>query len=178
MTIESSFIPFPSELIIPPAGYLSFTGTMNIYMVIFIGTLGSLVGAIINYYLALKLGRPFIMKYGKYFFINIRRLEIVENYFFTHGEITTFIGRLLPVIRQYISIPAGLARMNIYKFMIFTFFGALIWVIILTFVGFYVGVNLTLIKDKVHIITIFMLPIIIFIVIIYIYIYKKKVWRM
>jgi membrane protein DedA with SNARE-associated domain len=177
MTIESSFIPFPSEIVMPPAGYLSFTGKMNIYMVILSGAFGSLLGALINYYLSLFLGRPFLIKYGKYFFINKRRLELVEKYFIHHGEITTFIGRLLPGIRQYISIPAGLAKMPIYKFILFTFFGAFIWVSILTLIGYYIGVNLTLIKEKINIITIFMLPALIFIVITYIYIYKKKIGR-
>jgi membrane protein DedA with SNARE-associated domain len=177
MTVESSFVPFPSEVIMPPAGYLSFIGEMNIYMVILSGTLGSLLGALINYYLSFFLGRPFIVKYGKYFFVNKRRLELVENYFVLHGEITTFIGRLLPGIRQYISIPAGLAKMPVYKFIFFTFFGAFIWVTILTLIGYYIGVNLALIKEKINIITIFMLPAIIFIVITYIYIYRKKFGR-
>jgi membrane protein DedA with SNARE-associated domain len=178
MTIESSFIPFPSEIVMPPAGYLAYTGKMNIYMVIFTGALGSLFGALVNYYLSLKLGRPFLIKYGKYFFVSENSLEKVERFFYRHGEITTFIGRLLPGIRQYISIPAGLARMNLYRFVLFTFFGASIWIIILTFIGFYIGVNLVLIKEKIHIIMIFMLPTIIFIVIVYLYITKKKNGRL
>lgn len=177
MTIESSFIPFPSEIIMPPAGYLSSFGQMNLYIVILMGSIGSLSGALINYYLSMKLGRPFIIKYGKYVLLNKQKLEWIEQYFATHGEITTFIGRLLPGIRQYISIPAGLAKMNLYKFTIFTFFGAFIWVTILALIGYYIGINLEKIKEKIHIITIFLLPLLIFIVITYIYIYKRNAGR-
>ena len=177
MAIESSFIPFPSEIIMPPAGYLSSVDKMNLYVAIIVGSLGSLFGALINYYLSMKLGKPFIIKYGKYFLLSKQKLEWIEQYFAIHGEITTFIGRLLPGVRQYISIPAGLAKMNLYKFCIYTFLGAFIWVAILALVGYYIGMNLVRIKEKINIITIFLLPVLIFIVITYIYIYKRKVGR-
>jgi membrane protein DedA with SNARE-associated domain len=174
MAIESSFIPLPSEIIIPPAGYLVYKNEMNFYLVIISGTLGSLIGALANYYISLVLGRPFLVKYGKYFFISNKRLFYIEKYFKSHGEITTFIGRLLPGVRHYISIPAGLGKMNIIKFISYTLLGAGIWVIILTYVGYFIGGNLELLKEKVHFITILLLPILFFIVICYIYTYRKS----
>lgn len=146
MVIESSFIPFPSEVVVPPAAYLACVNTgaganMNIYMVVIMATLGALVGAYINYYLALWVGRPVVYKFadsrfGHACLIDKAKVEKAEKYFADHGAISTFIGRLIPAIRQLISIPAGLARMNILKFTIFTSLGALVWNTILAFVGY------------------------------------------
>ena len=146
MLLESSFIPFPSEVIMVPAGYLAFKGEMNIVIVILCGLIGSLAGALINYYLAKSLGRALLLRYGSYVMFKEETLLKMEDFFSRHGHISTFTGRLIPVIRQYISIPAGLARMNLAVFCFYTSLGAGIWVIILTLLGFYIGENELLIK--------------------------------
>ena len=173
MTLESSFFPFPSEVVIPPAGYLASQGKMNVLIIILSGILGSIIGALINYYIAFFFGRNLLIKYGKYMFLPEEKLNKVEKYFNNHGEITTFIGRLIPVIRQYISFPAGLAKMNIFKFVFYTALGASIWVIILTYVGYFVGNNIELVKHNLHIITLILIPLLILLVILYI-MFKKK----
>jgi membrane protein DedA with SNARE-associated domain len=141
MALESSFFPFPSEVVIPPAAYLAATGKMNLGMIVLCGTLGSLLGAVFNYWLALKLGRPFLEKHGRYLLISRRSLEKADRFFEHHGHISTFVGRLLPGIRQYISLPAGLAAMNIFVFCAATVFGAGIWVLILAAMGYWFGRN-------------------------------------
>ena len=113
MFLESSCFPFPSELVMIPAGYLAYQGEMNFWMVVALGIVGSWLGALFNYYLAMKLGRPLLLKWGKYFFVSQPNFEKGERFFQKHGEIGTFTGRLIPVIRQYISLPAGLVRMNL-----------------------------------------------------------------
>lgn len=153
MVIESSFIPFPSEVIVPPAAYLACSNTgaggdMNIFGVVIIATLGALVGAFINYYLSLWVGRPLVYsfaesRFGHALLINKEKVEKAERYFDRHGAISTFIGRLIPAIRQLISIPAGLARMNIVIFAIFTFLGALVWNSILGFLGYWLAENIS-----------------------------------
>lgn len=144
MVIESSFMPFPSELVVPPAAYLALQdgASMNIYLITIFATLGALVGAYINYYLAIWLGRPLVYKFANSRFGHIclldqSKVEKAEAYFDKHGVISTFIGRLIPGIRQLISIPAGLARMNIVKFSIFTSLGAFIWNIALAILGYF-----------------------------------------
>jgi membrane protein DedA with SNARE-associated domain len=153
MFIESTFFPFPSEIIMIPAGYLAYQGDMNIYIVILLGILGSLLGALLNYYLAMTFGKSFILRYGKYFFIKEETLIKLEKFFKKHGEISTFTGRLIPGIRQLISLPAGLAKMNIAKFSFFTALGAGIWVIILVLIGYFVGANQALISEYLKSIT-------------------------
>ncbi len=153
MILESSFFPFPSEVVIPPAAYLATTGEMRLDLVILCGTCGSLLGAIFNYWLALKFGRPFFEKYGRYLLINQRTLEKADRFFERHGHISTFIGRLLPGIRQYISLPAGLTRMNFFIFTLATFFGAGIWVVILAGLGYWIGHNQEMIMRNLHLIT-------------------------
>lgn len=139
MTIESSFIPFPSEIVMLPAGILAVEGKLNLWGCIAAGTGGSIAGALVNYYLAIYLGRAFIMRYGRYFFLPPDKMEWVEGYWGKHGEMTTFVCRLLPAIRQLISIPAGLARMNLARFVLFTGLGAGSWVVILTLSGYFLG---------------------------------------
>ncbi len=146
MLLESSFIPFPSEVIMVPAGYLAFKGEMNIIIVILCGLFGSLAGALINYSLAKSLGRPLLLRYGSYIMFKEDTLLRMEDFFSRHGHISTFTGRLIPMVRQYISIPAGLARMNLPVFCFYTSLGAGIWVIILTLLGYYIGENELLIK--------------------------------
>ena len=141
MFIESTFIPLPSELVIPPAGYLISQSKMSWTGVVLSGTLGSLLGALFNYAVAVYLGRPFILKYGKYFGISERHFTKGEKYFLKHGNISTFIGRLILGVRHYISFPAGLCRMNLGKFCFYTAFGAGIWVGILAYIGYFVGNN-------------------------------------
>ena len=157
MFLESSFFPFPSEVVMIPAGYLAYKGEMNIYIAIVAGILGSLAGALFNYYLAIKFGRKFLIKYGKYFFIKEPTIIKMEEFFKSHGHISTFSGRLIPAVRQYISFPAGLARMNLFIFCIYTSLGAGIWVIILTLLGYFLGGNEALIKEYLHYIIIVIL---------------------
>jgi len=150
MAMESSIIPVPSELVMPPAGYLAYQGKMNMAAAILCGTAGSLVGAYVNYFVSHYLGRPLILKYGKYVLIPPDKFERVERFFLRHGEISTFIGRLLPVIRHLISIPAGVAGMNHLKFTIYTLLGAGIWCTILTLIGYAIGENQQLIMQYSH----------------------------
>jgi len=145
MAVESSFLPFPSEIVLIPAGYLAEQGQMSVPLIMGSALAGSLLGAFINYYLALTLGRKFLQNYGKYFFINEATLEKMENFFAKHGAISTFIGRLIPGIRQLISVPAGLSRMNLTVFSIYTALGASIWAFILTMLGYFIGENQELI---------------------------------
>ena len=147
MFLESSFFPFPSEVVMIPAGYLAYKGEMNMYLVILFGILGSLAGSLFNYYLAVKFGRRFLIKYGKYFFIKEETIVKMEEFFKKHGHISTFSGRLIPVVRQYISLPAGLAKMNLFVFSLYTSLGAGIWVAILAILGYYLGDNEGLIKE-------------------------------
>lgn len=147
MMLESSFVPFPSEVIMIPAGYLASKGEMQIVIAILCGVFGSLAGALINYHLAVWLGRPFLLNYGKYVMFKEEHLYKMETFFQRHGHISTFTGRLIPMVRQYISIPAGLARMNIPMFCFYTSLGAGIWVVILTLLGYFIGENEALIKE-------------------------------
>jgi membrane protein DedA with SNARE-associated domain len=147
MAMESSLFPVPSELVVPPAGYLASQGQMNIWLVIFFATLGSLVGALFNYAIAYFLGRPWILKYGKYFLIPPEKFAKVESFFLKHGEISTFTGRLIIVVRHLISLPAGLSKMDLKRFTIFTLAGSFIWVSILAYIGYIVGNNMDLVKS-------------------------------
>ncbi len=148
MVVESSFfIPFPSEVVMIPAGYLASKGEMHIVIVVLCGLLGSLFGALINYYLAVWLGRPLLLQYGRYVMFNEAHLQKMEVFFQRHGHISTFTGRLIPLVRQYVSVPAGLARMNVPIFCFYTSLGAGIWVLILTLLGYFIGENEALIKE-------------------------------
>jgi membrane protein DedA with SNARE-associated domain len=142
MAIESSFIPFPSEIVIPPAAWKAAQGDLNVYLVFLFGTLGALIGALFNYYVALFVGRKIIYKLAdtriaNLMLINPSSIEKSEEYFRKHGKISTFIGRLVPAIRQLISIPAGLCKMNMRDFLIYTTLGAMIWNAILAVLGYF-----------------------------------------
>lgn len=162
MTIESSFIPFPSEVIVPPAAYLACTNTgvgtdMNIFGVVAVATLGALAGAFINYYLALWIGRPIVYKFadsrlGHACLIDRAKVDKAEQYFDKHGAISTFIGRLIPAIRQLISIPAGISKMNVAQFALFTALGALVWNAILASLGYWLSLHVSpdMLFDKVE----------------------------
>ncbi len=145
MLIESSFIPFPSEVVVPPAAYLAATkGDMNFFGIVLVATAGAICGALVNYYLSLWIGRPLVYKfansrYGHACLIDQAKVEKAEAYFDKHGAISTFIGRLIPAVRQLISIPAGLARMNVGVFVIFTGLGALVWNLVLALLGWWLA---------------------------------------
>ena len=141
MFLESSFFPFPSEVAMIPAGYLAHQGQMSLVFAWCAGTAGSLAGAVFNYYLCYFFGRELVLKYGKYVGITKVKMRKFEAFFKRHGEISTFNCRLIPGIRQYISLPAGLAKMNLFKFSLYTTLGAGIWVAILIAVGWYLGKN-------------------------------------
>ncbi|MDX9744875.1 MAG: DedA family protein [Arcobacteraceae bacterium] len=174
MLLESSFFPFPSEVAMIPAGYLASKGEMNIYLVVIAGILGSLAGAVFNYWLALRFGRVFVLKFGKFFFFKEETLVKMEDYFSKHGEISTFVGRLVPVVRQYISLPAGLSKMDLAKFSFYTSLGAGIWVIILALLGYFIGDNELLVKEYLHSIIIGVLVVLLCIVFIYVRKMKKE----
>lgn len=174
MAIESSFVPFPSEIVLIPAGYLASQGEMSVFMIMLAALGGSMVGAFINYYLALTLGRTILQRYGKYFFIKESALEKMDEYFDKHGAISTFTGRLIPGIRQLISIPAGLARMNLVQFSLFTALGAGIWALILTLLGYFIGENQELINTYLKQITIGVLVTLVIITAIYYRIKKNR----
>lgn len=158
MMVESSFIPFPSELVLIPAGALIQQGKMSFFPVIAAALLGGILGALINYFLAFYLGRKTIdkltAKYGKIFLIDDKKLNHADDYFKKHGEITTFIGRLIPGVRQLISIPAGFAKMPLSKFIIFTSIGAGIWSLFLIVLGYFIGDNMALFEQNTGLITI------------------------
>jgi len=139
MAIESSTVPLPSELVMPPAGYLAAKGEMSFAVVVACGVLGSLLGSLANYGLARWLGRAFFLRLGRWVLLTERGLDRSERYFAAHGEISVFMGRMLPVVRHLISIPAGIARMSLLRFVLFTGLGALVWCTILTWIGWFIG---------------------------------------
>jgi len=146
MAIESTFVPLPSELVLPPAAYLASQGELNFFLIVLFATIGCVIGALINYTLSYYLGRVIIYgladsKYAKFFFINRQKLQHAENYFIENGNTSTFIGRLIPGIRHLISIPAGLAKMSLKKFILYTFLGSALWNTILSALGYYFGEN-------------------------------------
>ena len=169
MFLESSFFPFPSEVIIIPAGYLAFQGKMNFFVVILVGVLGSICGAWLNYFLANRFGRKLVMR-----FLREHHLNQVERFFEDHGHISTFSGRLIPIVRQYISFPAGLARMNGWKFSLYTGLGAGIWVSILATFGYFFGQNEALVSGNLGILTGVVLGFVVFIGLIYFWRNRRK----
>ena len=175
MTIESSFFPFPSEVILIPAGALIARGEMAFFPVFFAGLLGSLVGALISFFLAFFLGRKtvdfLISKYGKFLFITRKKLKKSDYYFKKHGEVTIFVARLIPLIRQIISLPAGFSKMSLFKFILFTALGAGIWTALLIYVGFFFGSQ---VESTLKLITLTIMLISLSIIIAYILVNKKK----
>lgn len=152
MTLESTVLPVPSELVLIPAGYLAYEGKMNFFAIILASTLGGLVGASINYSFALWVGRPFLERWGKYFFVRPQLLHKTDAFFLKHGAISTFSGRLIFGIRHLISLPAGLTRMPWTKFAFYTCLGAGLWSTVLTTFGYFLGGNEDLVRQyQVHI---------------------------
>lgn len=180
MSIESSFIPFPSEIVIPPAAYKAAQGDLNIYGVVASGTAGALVGALFNYYIALILGRKIIHKLSRtrlanLMLINEHSVDKAENYFNKHGKSSTLIGRLIPAIRQLISLPAGLSRMKLKDFILFTIIGSCIWNIILAILGYFLYSQKELLQKNYHILSMAMVVIgIVFIVFLTIKYFKSR----
>jgi membrane protein DedA with SNARE-associated domain len=139
MIAESALIPIPSEVVMPFSGYLVASGKFNVIDVVIAGSIGNLVGSLIAYYIGLRLGREFILRYGKYVLLRKSHLELTESYFKKYGDRSTFISRMLPAVRTYISLPAGVAKMNLKKFIIYTLIGSIIWNSALTYIGIQLG---------------------------------------
>lgn len=174
MVAESALIPIPSEIIMPFSGYLVFTGKFNLIGVIIAGGVGNLAGSLIAYFIGIKLGRAVILKYGKYFLLKKSHLDWAESFFEKHGNKTTFVTRLLPGIRTYISLPAGIAKMDLKKFSLYTFVGSIIWSAMLTYVGVALGEEWTKIRQYSEYIDV---AVIIGIIIVIIIIVKKRIGR-
>jgi len=173
MFLESTFFPFPSEVAMIPAGFLAAKGDMNLILAIVVGTIGSLTGALFNYYLARKYGRKGVLKFGKYFFFNEEKLEKMEKFFVDHGSFSTFVARLIPGVRQLVSLPAGLSKMPLDKFALHTTLGAGLWVTVLALLGYFLGENEALIAEYLHQIVLGTLAIIAIVSGIYVYMNKR-----
>jgi membrane protein DedA with SNARE-associated domain len=150
MAIESACIPLPSEIILPFTGYMVFSGHFGFWQATIAATLGNLFGALVAYYVGVWGGRPFLERYGKYFFINTKELAWTEHIFEHNGEITVFIGRILPIVRTFISLPAGIARMNPFKMATYTTIGAFLWCALLIYIGQKLGENWNALKPYFH----------------------------
>ena len=148
MAMESSILPVPAELVMPPAGYWVAKGELNPWIVLACGTIGSVIGALANYWMAHVLGRAFVRRFGRYVLLSERSLDRTERFFADHGEISTFVGRLLPVLRHLISIPAGIARMSLTRFVAFTALGAFIWCAVLVAIGYVLGRNEDVLRNE------------------------------
>ena len=173
MFLESTFFPFPSEVAMIPAGYLAVKGEMSLPIAIAVGTAGSLLGALFNYFLARKYGRKGVLKFGKYFFFNEEKLQRMEKFFVEHGSFSTFVARLIPGVRQLVSLPAGLSKMHLGKFSLHTTLGAGIWVTVLALLGYFIGGNEALIKEYLHQIIFVTLGLIVLASLIYVYLNKR-----
>lgn len=190
MTIESSFIPFPSEVVIPPAVYVASEPTsalcatgnypVDVALIVLFGTIGAMIGAVINYLLSMWLGRPIIYKFadsrvGHLLLLSSEKVQKAENYFNDHGKVSTFIGRLIPGIRQLISIPAGLAKMHFGQFMLYTFLGAFLWNTVLALLGYIAHGQADLINQYSHELSIIILVLVGVVVVYYVgkMLYKK-----
>lgn len=174
MAVESSLLPVPSELVLVPAGVLVAQDKMSLELVFIAGVLGSTFGAFVNYYLAMLVGRNILERYGKYFFVSQLSLDKMDNFFENHGHISTFTGRLVPGVRHLISIPAGISKMNLKIFLIYTSLGAAIWSVILIALGYFLGANQELITAYLHQIIISLVFSLVVMISGYVYIKKRK----
>ncbi|MEK7542217.1 MAG: DedA family protein [Patescibacteria group bacterium] len=150
MALESANIPIPSEIIMPFAGYLVFEEKFNFFLVVFWGAMGNLLGSLVSYYFGFFGGRVFLERFGKFIFITKHDLDVADSWFKKYGTLVIFASRVLPVVRTFISFPAGIAKMNVWKFTIYTFAGSLIWSIILTYAGVIAGANWRILEDYFH----------------------------
>ncbi|MCL6638805.1 MAG: DedA family protein [Firmicutes bacterium] len=150
MAIESANIPLPSEVILPFGGYLVSTGRLEFWGVVLAGTAGGTAGSAISWFIGFKGGRPFLLRYGRYVGFSISHLELAERWFERYGEATVFFTRLMPVVRTFISLPAGIAGMDFKKFLVYTFLGSLPWSILLTYAGLKLGQNWQAVKPWFH----------------------------
>jgi membrane protein DedA with SNARE-associated domain len=150
MAIESACIPLPSEIIMPFAGYLVVKGSFTIWEAGLAGAFGCVLGSWVAYFVGMYGGRPFAQKYGKYFLLNIQDLNFADQLFIKYGEIITFVSRLMPIIRTFIALPAGIARMNFWRFSIYTFLGSLPWCVALAYLGRKLGENWPTLRTKFH----------------------------
>lgn len=141
MVLQSACVPLPSEIILPLAGYLVFLGKFSYWKITLLATLANVVGGLLGYYVGKHAGRPLILKYGRYMFINEYKLRKTEYFFNKYGEVTVFVGRMIPVIRTFVSLPAGIAQMNVVKMSIYTFLGSLPWCALLIWYGYELGEN-------------------------------------
>jgi membrane protein DedA with SNARE-associated domain len=146
MTLESALIPLPSEAVIPFAGFLAYMGEMNIWLVVLVSSLANLAGSIIAYFIGKYLGRGFVEKYGKYVLLNMHHLELVEGWFQKYGSPTVFFSRMLPLIRTYNALPAGMGKMNFPKFCVYTFIGSIPWNLALVLVGYKLKENWSILE--------------------------------
>ena len=174
MFLESTLIPIPSELIMIPAGIAAQQGSMNIYLIVLAGILGNVLGAIFSYYLAASIGHPILLRIGKYFLVKPKTIIKIEEFFKNHGPISVFIGRLLPGFRHFISLPAGIAKMDIKTFSYYTTLGSTIWTTVLAGLGYFIGENQEVIKDNLHGIVLACASICVGIVVVYIFFKKRK----
>jgi membrane protein DedA with SNARE-associated domain len=177
MFVESSFVPFPSEVAMIPAGYLASQERMSATVAVLAGVGGSLGGAFLNYQLALRLGLPLLERFGRYFFLKPESFEAAERYFDRHGEFTTFVARLIPGLRQLISVPAGLARMDLPRFLLYTGLGAGLWSTILVIVGYIAGEHEDIWRPLLGKTTGWVLIPLGFFVIVYVHVHRKKLTR-
>jgi len=175
MFLESTIVPIPSELIMIPAGIASAKGVINFYTALLAGTAGNILGALFSYYLSKLFGRAILVKIGKYFLIKESTLKKIDNFFYNHGSISVFIGRLLPGFRHFISIPAGIANMNLNKFFLYTSLGSSIWTFILILLGFLIGENQELIENNLHKIILVTLSLCLILIVIYHFFNYKKI---
>ncbi|GBF35449.1 lipoprotein B [Desulfocucumis palustris] len=174
MAIESANIPLPSEIIMPFGGYLVSTGQLNLYWTAVAGAVGGTVGSVISYILGLYGGRPFLLKYGRYFGVSHKNFDIAEKWFLRYGEATVFFTRLMPIIRTFISFPAGISGMNFPRFVIYTFLGSLPWCFFLTYLGMKLGEHWEDLKPWFHRLDVVVAAVIVVAVGYYLWKRKKK----
>jgi membrane protein DedA with SNARE-associated domain len=174
MILESAVMPVPSEIVMPFAGFLVSSGQFNLWYVVLAGTVGNVVGSLVAYFVGLYLGRGFILRYGKYILLEKKYLLLTENWFKRYGEKTVFFCRMLPVVRTINALPAGIGKMNLKKFIIYTFIGSIPWNFALTYIGVVLGKNWNLISDYSHILDILVGAILVGFIIWFIVRHKKK----
>lgn len=174
MAIESANIPLPSEVILPFGGYLVYTGRLGFWETVMAGTVGGTFGSIASYYLGLRGGRPFLQRYGRYFGVTPSKLALADRWFGKYGEATVFFTRLMPIVRTFISLPAGISGMNFTRFVFYTFLGSLPWSILLVYAGYALGQNWQALKPWFHRADFLMAGLLLVLVVYYFYARKKR----